>query len=172
MATKLGILVHLHCFIFEWSNSTACSLFIRTFCLSSSSGIIQLGNLHASQNTGSQDIKKREYIIVESICKGVLVKGCNKKKMKGGRSVPRMIDEKTRRYKSDSMILKDRNGIHGTVETRSLRSESQRSTECGEKEEKQEIQASRDVTYSSFGRRSDFSTRDNLIPPIPLHSLM
>ena len=44
--------------------------------LYASSGIIQLDNLHASQNTGSQKIKTRESVMVESICEGVLVEGC------------------------------------------------------------------------------------------------
>ena len=96
--------------------------------------------------------------MVESICEGVLVEGCGQKKMKGGRSGPIMISDKTKRYKSDSNIMKGSNGIHETVETRSLRSKE---------EEKQEIQTPRNVTYLSFGRRAaNVSTRDNRTPPI------
>ena len=94
-------------------------------------------------------------------------KGIRGGKMKGGRSVP----SKTRRYESDSYTRKSSNAIPGAaVETRSLRRKRQRSTEGGEDEEKQEIEAPRDLSYLSFGRRTSTSTRFNPTPPVPLYN--
>ena len=97
-------------------------------------------------------------------------KGAGKKKMKGGggQSGPtRRIGAKTRRYEFNSNKMKGSNGINGTVETRSLRSKSQRSTKCGGEEEKQEIEAPWNAPCSAVGRRSD-----NPTPSIPLHNLV
>jgi len=97
-------------------------------------------------------------------------KGAGKKKMKGGggRSGPtRRIGAKTRSYEFNSNKMKGSNGINGTVETRSLRSKSQRSTKCGDEEEKQEIEAPWNAPCLAVGRRSD-----NPTPLIPLHKLV